>query len=159
MLENQQIRSAMVIGPLGEPLTLDCLPPANTTRWVARRKAQVVAAVTGGLLTLNEACCRYSLSLEEFASWDRTFQQNGLPGLHVNRIKYRRAEYSKQQSAYRRFTIEAENCRWQAAQCSDPPQARLLLSLAEAFDELAAEQACTTKSQSCQVDACAQESS
>ncbi len=49
MIENQKIRPAQVIGPLGEPLTLDSLPPANTTRWVVRRKAEVVAAV-------NRAC-------------------------------------------------------------------------------------------------------
>ncbi len=29
MLENQKIRPAQVIGPLGEPLTLDSLPPAE----------------------------------------------------------------------------------------------------------------------------------
>ncbi|RYD94441.1 MAG: DUF1153 domain-containing protein, partial [Sphingomonadales bacterium] len=27
MIENQKIRPAKVIGPLGEPLTLDTLPP------------------------------------------------------------------------------------------------------------------------------------
>ena len=50
MIENQKIRPAQVIGPLGEPLTLATLPPAGTTRWVVRRKAEVVAAVNGGLL-------------------------------------------------------------------------------------------------------------
>lgn len=44
MIENQKIRPAQVIGPLGEPLTLDTLPPASTKRWVVRRKAEVVAA-------------------------------------------------------------------------------------------------------------------
>ncbi len=33
-----------VIDPFGEPLTADTLPPADTTRWVPRRKAQVVCA-------------------------------------------------------------------------------------------------------------------
>ena len=51
MLENQKIRPAQVIGPLGEPLTLDSLPSPATTRWVVRRKAEVVAAVSGGLLS------------------------------------------------------------------------------------------------------------
>ncbi len=51
MIENQKIRPAQVIGPLGEPLTLASLPPPETTRWVVRRKAEVVAAVNGGLLT------------------------------------------------------------------------------------------------------------
>ena len=55
MLENQKIRPAQVIGPLGEPLTLDSFPPPSTTRWVVRRKAEVVA-VAGGLLTVDEAC-------------------------------------------------------------------------------------------------------
>ena len=56
MLENQKIRPAQVIGPLGEPLTLASLPPQGTTRWVVRRKAEVVAAVSGGLLSVDEAC-------------------------------------------------------------------------------------------------------
>ena len=61
MLENQKIRPAQVIGPLGEPLTLDSLPPPSTTRWVVRRKAEVVAAVSGGLMSVDEACQRYTL--------------------------------------------------------------------------------------------------
>ena len=86
MLENQKIRPAQVIGPLGEPLTLDSLPAASTTRWVVRRKAEVVAAVAGGLLTVDEACKRYSLSLEEFTSWQRAVDRSGMPGLRVTRI-------------------------------------------------------------------------
>jgi len=35
------------------------LPPTNTLRWVARRKAAVVAAVSSGMLTIEEACRRY----------------------------------------------------------------------------------------------------
>ena len=45
MIENQKIRPAQVIGPLGESLTVETLPPPGTTRWVVRRKAEVVAAV------------------------------------------------------------------------------------------------------------------
>jgi hypothetical protein len=58
MIENQKIRPAQVIGPLGEPLTLDSLPAPSTSRWVVRRKAEVVAAVNGGLLSVDEACER-----------------------------------------------------------------------------------------------------
>ncbi|MBV1692223.1 DUF1153 domain-containing protein [Novosphingobium sp. G106] len=36
---------SVVIGPLGEPLSLATLPSPNTVRWVVRRKAEVVAAV------------------------------------------------------------------------------------------------------------------
>ena len=40
------------IGPDGSPLTIADLPPKTTRRWVIRRKAEVVAAVRGGLLSL-----------------------------------------------------------------------------------------------------------
>src|SRR5690349_24786047 len=97
MLENQKIRPAQVIGPLGEPLTLDSLPPAGTTRWVVRRKAEVVAAVSGGLLTVDEACERYSLSLEAFTGWQRAVDRSGMPRLRVTRIKHYRDVYEHQQ--------------------------------------------------------------
>ena len=42
------------------------LPPITTRRWVARRKAEVVAAVHAGMLSALEACRRYRLSPEEF---------------------------------------------------------------------------------------------
>ncbi|TNE66686.1 MAG: DUF1153 domain-containing protein [Alphaproteobacteria bacterium] len=81
-----------VIGPTGRPLTLDDLPAQNTTRWVIRRKAEVVAAVQGGLLSLEEACTRYSLSVEEFLSWQQAIHKNGLAGLRATRVqKYRDA--------------------------------------------------------------------
>ena len=97
MLENQKIRPAQVIGPLGEPLTLASLPSPDTTRWVVRRKAEVVAAVTGGLLSVDEACHRYSLTLEEFTSWQRAVDRSGMPGLRVTRIKHYREQYERQQ--------------------------------------------------------------
>ena len=54
------------------PLTIESLPPASTTRWVVRRKAEVVAAVRAGLITLEEACQRYTLSAEEKRTTMRT---------------------------------------------------------------------------------------
>jgi len=87
MLENQKIRPASVIGPLGEPLTLESLPPPGTRRWVVRRKAEVVAAVQGGLLTFDEACERYDLTLEELVSWERAVEGSGMQGLRVTRIQ------------------------------------------------------------------------
>lgn len=83
MLENQDFRPDRVIGPLGEVITLDTLPPPDTRRWVARRKAEVVAAVNGGLLSEREALKRYALSIEEFESWRLTLDRAGLPGLRV----------------------------------------------------------------------------
>jgi hypothetical protein len=97
MLENQKFRPAQVIGPLGEPLTIASLPPVGTTRWVVRRKAEVVAAVNGGLLTVNEVCERYGLTLEEFAGWQRAIDRSGMPGLRVTRIQHYRDLYERQQ--------------------------------------------------------------
>jgi hypothetical protein len=97
VIENQKFRPAQVIGPLGEPLTLDTLPPPETRRWVVRRKAEVVAAVNGGLLTVDEVCQRYSLTLEEFAGWQRAVDRSGMPGLRVTRIQHYRSVYERQQ--------------------------------------------------------------
>jgi hypothetical protein len=76
-----------VIGPTGVPLTLSDLPPANTQRWVIRRKAEVVAAVRGGLLTFDEACERYRLTNEEFGGWQKSIDAHGLAGLRTTRIQ------------------------------------------------------------------------
>src|SRR5947209_5058861 len=68
-------------------LRLAELPPPNTKRWVIRRKAEVVAAVRAGVLTLEDACTRYKLSLEEFLSWQRLIDSHGLAGLRVTRLQ------------------------------------------------------------------------
>ena len=97
MIEVQEIRQARVIGPLGEPLTVDTLPPPGTTRWVVRRKAEVVAAVNGGLLSVDQVCDRYGLTVEEFAGWQRAIDRSGMPGLRVTRIQHYRSLYERQQ--------------------------------------------------------------
>ena len=96
MLENQNFRPAQVIGPLGEPLTIDSLPAPETTRWVVRRKAEVVAAVNGGLLSIDDVLARYGLTLEEFASWQRAVDRSGMQGLRVTRIQHYRDLYERQ---------------------------------------------------------------
>ena len=84
-------RPSNVIGPAGKPLTLDDLPPPSTRRWVIRRKAEVVTAVRAGLLTLEEACERYNLSVEEFLSWQSLIDKHGMRGLRTTRLQqYRR---------------------------------------------------------------------
>ena len=60
---------------------------ASTRRWVIRRKAEVVAAVRGGLLSLEEACNRYTLTVEEFLSWQLSIDSHGLAGLRTTRIQ------------------------------------------------------------------------
>ena len=88
--EQRRPRVSYVIGPDGSPLTLADLPPANTKRWVIRRKAEVVAAVRGGLLSLDEACQRYTLTVEEFLSWQYSIDQHGLAGLRTTCIQHYR---------------------------------------------------------------------
>jgi hypothetical protein len=88
MTEQQfRVRARYVIGPDGSPLTVADLPPTNTKRWVIRRKAEVVAAVRGGLLSLEEACARYTLTVEEYLSWQRSIDSHGLAGLRTTRIQ------------------------------------------------------------------------
>ena len=47
------------------------LPSTNTIRWTIKRKAEVVAAVHNGLIGLDAACERYSMSVEEFRNWEQ----------------------------------------------------------------------------------------
>jgi hypothetical protein len=90
-MQKQRRYDGVVMGPDGNPLTIDDLPPPGTTRWVIRRKAEVVAAVRGGLLTMEDACQRYGLSEEEFDGWRKSIEKHGLPGLRTTRIQHYRA--------------------------------------------------------------------
>lgn len=73
----------------GSVLTLADLPPPDT-RWVASRKIAVVRAVAHGLITREEALRRYSLTEEEFASWEAAVAQHGIGALKITALqKYR----------------------------------------------------------------------
>jgi Protein of unknown function (DUF1153) len=63
------------------------LPAPDTKRWVARRKAVIVNAVRNGALTLDEACRRYQLSIEEFHAWQKAIEAHGVAGLRVTRLQ------------------------------------------------------------------------
>ncbi len=77
---------------VGSPMTINDLPPPETKRWVIRRKAEVVAGVRAGLISLEDACKRYTLSIEEFLSWQRLIDDYGLRGLRATKIQnYRSA--------------------------------------------------------------------
>ena len=76
--------------PDGSILSRADLPAADTTRWVASRKALVVKAVIYGLLSEAEALERYALSEEEFALWRAAVEKFGDKALKVTAIqKYR----------------------------------------------------------------------
>jgi hypothetical protein len=76
-----------VIGPDGLPLTLADLPDNKSKRWVSMCKAQVVAAVRGGLLSLEDACSRYRLSADEFLNWQRSIGSHGLAVSQITNIQ------------------------------------------------------------------------
>jgi Protein of unknown function (DUF1153) len=76
--------------PDGTFLSRADLPPQDTRRWVASRKAIVVKAVVYGLITQTEAQERYALSEEEFALWRNAVESHGEKALRVTTIqKYR----------------------------------------------------------------------
>lgn len=94
------VRPREVPGPCGKPITLETLPAADTRRWVVRRKAEVIAAIHGGLLTEAEACARYGLSPEELELWEQSIERAGVPGLRVTRIQLYR-DYPPQKAQQR----------------------------------------------------------
>jgi hypothetical protein len=99
MMEYHNSRPARIIGPMREVLTRENLPPRNTTRWVASRKAQVVAAVGSGMITIEEAMARYNLSLEEFYSWQRAMDRGGVGALRIASSQRERGERKHHQRA------------------------------------------------------------
>ncbi len=84
-----------IVGPNGDIITLADLPSPHMTRWVIRRKAEIVLAVHGGLLSLDDACKRYQLTAEEFAAWRHAIERHGLLGLRATHVQdYRHGDKS-----------------------------------------------------------------
>ena len=82
-MDTQNAKLTSVKGPDGQMLTLADLPSPGISRWVTRRKAEVVAAVSGGLLSRSAAC--------EFEGWEKLYSRHGVKGLRTTRLqKYRR---------------------------------------------------------------------
>jgi hypothetical protein len=101
MTDRARARVKYVIGPDGSPLTVADLPPSTTRRWVIRRKAEVVAAVRGGLLSLEDACEKYKLTTEEYLNWQASIDKHGMAGLRATRIQqYRGDELPGSESYY-----------------------------------------------------------
>ena len=75
------------LDPNGAPMSREDLPSSNTKRWVIRRKAKVVAGVRSGLISLEEACDRYALSVDEFLSWQSQLDSHGMNGLRATGLK------------------------------------------------------------------------
>ena len=106
MLSDRSGRATPPIGPSGKPLTLEDLPPSDTVRWVVRRKAELVAAIRGGLITLEDACERYQLSEEELQSWVNSLSRHGIPGLRSTKVQlYRKSHANQSQRTAARLSL------------------------------------------------------
>lgn len=106
MMEYHNSRPLRIVGPCREVLTRDNLPPPDTTRWVASRKAQVVAAVESGLMTIDEVLHRYNLSHEEFYGWQHGLHAAGLAGLRISWAQHERAAFRRQTGGTRQHRLE-----------------------------------------------------
>jgi uncharacterized protein DUF1153 len=74
----------------GSKISRADLPPPQTHRWVASRKARVVTAVEAGLLAIEEACDLYDLSEEELSDWCKRAKSHGEVALKTTATqKYR----------------------------------------------------------------------
>lgn len=91
MTKYQNLEALRVASPLDRIMAGNGLPSPTTTRWVASRKAQVVAAVETGIMTIEQVMARYNLSAEEFAGWQRALQRDGVNGLRVAAVQKDRA--------------------------------------------------------------------
>jgi len=91
MEANKRPRFSYVISADGGALALSDLPESNNRRWVPRHKANVVAAVRGGLIGLDELCERYKLTIEEFVTWSSAVDKFGIPALRATRFRQYRS--------------------------------------------------------------------
>jgi uncharacterized protein DUF1153 len=80
----------VINGSDGRPVRMVAPPPAGIRRWVPQRKAEVVTAVRNGVLSIEQACERYALTVEEFLSWEEAIDHHGLQGLRINEIQHHR---------------------------------------------------------------------
>lgn len=101
-------KSRYVRRPDGSLLTPAGLPPANTQRWVMSRKADVVMAVKGGLITVEEACWRYRLTMEEFLTWQDAFERFGIRGLSGTRAQEIRKTRSSDRDPDKRPDVQTK---------------------------------------------------
>ena len=73
--------------PDGTIMSRADLPPKDTRRWVASRKAAVVRGVLSGLLSLQEALELYGLSEDEFQMWRSAVETHGEAALKATALQ------------------------------------------------------------------------
>ncbi|MGN6516207.1 MAG: DUF1153 domain-containing protein [Rhizomicrobium sp.] len=81
-----------VIGPDGSPMTVFDLPSAKTQRWSLKLKADVIAAVKGGLISVEEATARYQLNQEKLIAWKNEVEEADLLQLRATRVRKQRTK-------------------------------------------------------------------
>lgn len=74
----------------GNIITPVDLPPPETVRWTANRKAIVVRAVRAGLMPLQEVLNRYHMTEKELLIWEQGLKDDGEVGLKVTHFQRRR---------------------------------------------------------------------
>ncbi len=76
--------------PDGTTMSRADLPPAETRRWVASRKAAVVRGVNAGLISEAEALQLYGLGAEELQAWRVAVDKYGEAALKATALnRYR----------------------------------------------------------------------
>ena len=75
------------VSEMGVSPGVDLPVPSANLRWVISRKAQLIAALDAGWLSLEEACSRYSLTSEEIISWRSRMIRHGMRGLRATGIQ------------------------------------------------------------------------
>ncbi len=73
--------------PDGRIMTRADLPPAETRRWVASRKAAVVRGVACGLISQGEALARWGLSEDELNGWRVAVETHGEDALKATQVQ------------------------------------------------------------------------
>ena len=71
----------VAVGLRGNVIAPYDLLPAHGGRWTPQRKADLIAAILGGVITLDEAKARYALTTEELSEWRRGLAAAGVSGL------------------------------------------------------------------------------
>ena len=78
--------------PDGTHMTRADLPPPDTRRWVAARKAAVVKGVASGLVTRDWAIDTYDLTEEEFDTWVSAVATHGVAALRTTALQRYRGD-------------------------------------------------------------------
>jgi hypothetical protein len=62
-------------------LSVQELPVPQITRWNPQRKAEVILAISSGLISAEAACLRYQITPEELSVWQSAYLRYGIGGL------------------------------------------------------------------------------